>query len=285
MEPANDDKANNHVMVGAILRWVVWIGLLIAVIMVVLPAIGARRGPRPANVRTEIANLQSALATFEHQYGTNPPSGIRLYARESDWEADPVSKAKIQKLWPQFNFQNCGGMSNLPPEGATLNGAEALVFFLSGVNHLETGFPIGFSRDPAEPFGQNKGQSREPAIYEFDPARFVDIDGDGFWEYCDTLGKCRSPLVYICNWLDQGYDKRDYSDFLDDVYRTGKGKDAKPWGRGGIQIISPGKDRRYGSGGYYNIEDENWWKSSPNRQADRDNYTSFCAGPLDGTLR
>ena len=118
---------------------VVIIALLIGLL---LPAVNSvRRTARDAEVRSDIASLEDAVAKFKLTFGSEPPSELYLYASAASWEAMPVSrrhKGLIKQLWPQFEFTNCGGLSNgtsfpnIPgnPSGPlVLSGSECLSFF------------------------------------------------------------------------------------------------------------------------------------------------------------
>jgi len=142
----------------------------------------ARRAVNHAQATQDIRNLESALASFHAEFGSYPPSSIVLYENKLEWTAD--SRQKIQALWPSFNFNadhNFNGI-NGPGEtnvSVTLNGAECLVFFLTGMipppPESETtankndgvprdGVPRGFSSNPANPFKIDSGKRVGPFI-------------------------------------------------------------------------------------------------------------------------
>src|SRR5690606_2317563 len=87
------------------------IELLVVVVIIailaafVVPAVmRAIRNVRVVEVVTDIKNLEAGIAAFKLKYGSDPPSSITLYRDRAGWDGDPASKAKIRRLWPQFNF-------------------------------------------------------------------------------------------------------------------------------------------------------------------------------------
>lgn len=192
------------------------IGLLVPAVMT------ARSRARDVEVRSDIAKLEDAIAKFKVTYGTEPPSQLTLYATPAGWELTAVSrrhKGLIKQLWPQFNFSNCGGLSNgtnfpapWPVTQTTLDlsGSECLVFFLGGLVSQSSGAFSGFSKDPQLPFGA--GTTREGPFFEFNGSlittvmtagdsawngRLTDKDGDWFPEYRDPLTQQQSPYLYF----------------------------------------------------------------------------------------
>lgn len=88
-----------------------------------------------------------------------------------------------------------------------LDAAEALVFWLGGLpDRLSETLTSGFSADPQSPFlprananpSDPQQPQRQPRLYEFDPRRLVDRDGDGWWEYVqDQPSEVMPPYVYF----------------------------------------------------------------------------------------
>ena len=285
------------------------IGILLALL---LPAInGVRVRARVAQVRTEIAALESAVATFKTQYGTEPPSSITIWetptaangwASASPSAAAVDSRAKIRQLWPQFDFTTPqdfnGDLDKL--DVITLTQGECLVFFLGGmptktVVSGKTIFSVtGFSKNPFNPFVL--GGNRETAIYEFNTSRFVDIDSDGFPELIDPLPSQSSPYLYFSSYGGAGYRYNSASPLFEfataaqaaalpypptQPYLQGSGAGAQPWKAKSFQIISPGYDRQYGTFGSYST-DTAASDLSGAREKESDNITNFSNGTLGG---
>lgn len=246
---------------------------LMLAFLLILPALSFPRGRSDIRrIRIEILSLESALAVFQSEYGTFPPSGIVLHGSIQEWEADLASMHKIRHLWPDFDFANCPSLERIPPGGVVLDGAECLVFFLGGMQGDPMSAPLPFKH------GDEVLRAQNLAHYEFDEGRLIDRDGDGFREYCDILVGV-TPIVYAYNWRDQGFDPADFSAFMKDVYRKGTDTTAPAWGKNGYQLISPGRDRKYGIGGYFSPADDNWCVPA-SRLVERDNVVNFMPAVL-----
>ncbi len=190
-----------------------------------------------------------------------------------------------------------------------LSGSECLVFFLGGLVSPASGAFSGFSKDPQYPFGP--GTTREGPFFEFKGAaitsattaddnawsggRLTDKDGDWFPEYRDTLPQQQNPYLYFngVNGYRTDYPTSPWHNFdnyvpavsamsINNAYYSGLNLMAAPamsapYKPKGIQIISPGADSLYGTGGVFN-------PATPGTlsQADRDNITNFHSGRLGG---
>src|SRR5690606_7659596 len=150
-------------------------------------------------------------------------------------------------------------------------------------NVMRDGVPTGFSKNPRDPFAIDSG-SRIGPFTEFDLTRFVDVDGDGVPEYVDTLQSGETPYLYLSGYGGKGYAPNYDADVLlphatfsdsppdtrpdigldtngDGFTDTGRvyyqDKALKvPWKRDSYQIISPGFDGEYGTGGFYHKDVE-----------------------------
>ena len=270
------------------------IGILAGLLVPAVVGRGMRR-VRLASVRMEISQLESAIARFRGNYNMDPPSSITLYenpANNNGWTSvspSPLaieSRALIRQLWPQFNFaaiRDINGNGDPDDLPITLSQGECLVFFLGGINgnavpdpnavppvvltltsdnnnpDKHIGACTGFSKNLANPFA--RGGYREAPLFEFLPARFSDVDADGFPEYFDPLPNQTMPYLYYSSYDGQGY--RDTvapfefdttasgSAGLSAAYRQGTAATAPRWKANSFQIISPGYDRPYGYGGTY----------------------------------
>ena len=285
------------------------IGILIALLV---PAVGgALKRARVTSVRAEISQLETAIGKFRSVYNMDPPSLITLYETTAGWTGDANSRALIRQLWPQFNF---GAARDINGDGdmtdtISLYQCECLVFFLGGMNGntipgsatadnnipnatnplLHIGACTGFSKNPADPFA--RGGNREPPFFEFLPARFTDLDSDGFPEYRDPLPSQTMPYLYYSGYDGTGYNAAEFQPIVTgglwQPYRTGTALTAPLWKPNSYQIISPGYDRDYGYGGAYVASgtDRLPLPASPPptaaaRAPEADNITNFSAGEL-----
>ena len=208
----NSSHRRNAFTLIEILVVITIIGILMSLI---LPAInGVRRRARVAQVKSEISTLESAIASYKAEFGIEPPGSLRLYATPAGWNT-PIpgnavdesirsrSRAYLRQLWPQFDFNTALTMSapfyvdSASNDCKELNGAECLVFFLGGVRDAATGTTMnGFSKSPTNPFSPS-GSNRVKPFFDFNPARLVDKDVDGFFEYVDPLPSQSSPYLYF----------------------------------------------------------------------------------------
>lgn len=129
-----------------------------------------------AKTVSEHRDLTQAMENFRLQYGTVP----RL----------DHGPAEIQKRFRLMFPRYLGDpVKDLAAEGLVvdkLDDAEMLVFWLGGLRELSGSHKlIGFSTNPASPFDRSH---RGRPLFEFDPERLVDVDGDHWLEY-------QTPLV------------------------------------------------------------------------------------------
>jgi prepilin-type N-terminal cleavage/methylation domain-containing protein len=251
----------------------------------------ARNAAINASVKSEISAIESALESFRAEFGSYPPSSIKLYETKAGWDADPNSKAKIKALFPNIdwvvvfdrnnnnNATDGGDFVDFNQNGANdgaaeivLGPPECLVFFLAGpVINQGTATqalyqPIGFAANPKNPFASiDDSKNRKKGFFEFDNARLLDGDGDSFPGYLDKYTGQTNPIVYLSSYEGQGYDYIEVVNLgvgMKDVYRQVWAFDGSlnhdpavypnsPWKEKTFQLISPGRDGQYGLGGYY----------------------------------
>lgn len=192
-------------------------------------------------------------------------------------------------MWPQFNFSKIrdynGDSSSTDSDYLALNAGECLLFFLGGVLDSSGKTPNGFSKNPADPFQiASAGGGRMGPYFEFDSNRFVDSDGNGVNEYKDSFPGQQKPYLYFSSYDGRGYRIAAEVSGTDmtDVYRQGKDPSTTPptndppFKAKSYQIISPGADSEYGTGGIY-APDKNF---PATRTAEADNITNFVGGSL-----
>ena len=206
------------------------------------------RGSVIARVSVDIKALEAGLMDFKAKFGEYPPSRITLHRDHAGWNSDPRSKAIIRKLWPRFDFQNPEyphGFFADDEAQKTLNGSECLVFFLGGPTDESGGF-VGFSKDPRQPFSPASSLRVGP-FFEFSRRQLTDLNGNGLSEYLDPLLHQTKPYVYYTSYHGRGYDAKDRTAGLAHYTKP----DGNAWKPRTIQIISPGRDGEYGTGGVY----------------------------------
>lgn len=282
---------------------IVVIAILLSLVLPALFSVQSRA--RVAQVVVEIKNLEKAIADFKLKYGVEPPSRFRIrgdgaYDPQGN-QTDRESLAIMRQIWPNYNpVDNPPGdlTGNGNPDTFTLSGAECLVFFLGGPGVFQAVSPFanGFSPNPANPF--SSGGNRVGPFFDFDPARLVDVDGDGAPEYLDPLPGQTRPYVYASSYEGRGYNRATDSNdnpinpdliigsegesLRSEYLRPGETASINP---NSFQIISPGFDGNYvqpgaewgNRGGPYDRET----RLSAARAGERDNITNFAGGELN----
>ncbi len=222
----------------------------------------------------ELNSLSTGLAQFHSEFGQYPPSSITLYETGTGWVADTRSVALIRKIWPDFNFnldRDINGDGDTT-DTLALDGRECLVFFLGGMG--QSGAAIGFSKNPANPFSRS-GSNRHGPYHEFISNRFVDTDSDLMPEYIDTYSGQTTPILYLSSYDGRGYRAADATPFLSNgAYRQGSATGSH-WKSKTYQLISPGIDTEYGTGGWYDPDG-----NGAISEKDKDNLTNFTSGRL-----
>jgi hypothetical protein len=149
-----------------------------------------------------------------------------------------------------------------------LNGAECLVFFLGGRMDTSSGVPVpkGFSKVSSAPFASLAGAqgSRTGFFYEFDSKQLIDLDGDGMYEYLDSIPGQQRPIQYFSSYGGTGYrplgrdvtyqgtatcDDEVLPNSLKWVYTKNAGTAASvatPFNPNGFQLISAGLNGEFG---------------------------------------
>jgi general secretion pathway protein G len=210
--------------------------------------------------------------------------------------------SKIGKFWRNFDFAanrdiNNDGSVSAATTPLLLTGAECLTFFLGGMAVRDATDPtkvvyIGFSANASNPFYAGTGSpvtlvsrdqsTRRGPFDEFESARLIDVDGDGMREYCDNLPNPTCPILYL-RAKNRRYDAADMVVFgdgirdLTTIYTQGAAGPA--WKEQSFQLISPGFDREFGTGGGYTAD--NGLVNRSARSSETDNITNFSSLTLE----
>jgi len=286
---------------------IVIIGILAALI---LPAVNhARMRAQIARVQSELESIKASITDFKVRFKNDPPSSVTLYEAPAGWASDALSRRTIKTLWPQFDFSISRKINTDSDMTDTfeLEGSECLVFFLGGMIDGTSGAFRGFSKNPANPLAIDNG-TRDGPFFEFlggvnpttkaPTGRIIDSDGDKLPEYVDALASQTQPIVYLSSNGGLGYRALD-DDSIDPYYRDGARR--TPFNADSFQLISPGFDFDYGTGGTLETEDSNGNGTldaaedtngngildktrsqilTGGRAAEQDNITNFHSGQL-----
>jgi len=267
------------------------IGILMAFI---LPAVGnARLRARIAEVTTEMSKFEAAIEVFKGNHGP-VPSAITL-SQLGDTAAGPAdrwsprAKTILRRMFPEIDFDLAHDFDGDPATTAPieLRGAECLVLFLGGLRDTDGNF-VGFSKNPTDPLDvANLGGSRDGPFFEFDLSR-IQVDTSGRPIYYDPLPgsiQDKKPYLYASSSGGRGYQTSDLgyggAQKMTDIYRSGSTASSPPFNRNSFQIISPGADGEYGTGGPFDPEAPNASLNTPARKVESDNITNFQSGVLN----
>jgi hypothetical protein len=176
--------------------------------------------------------------------------------------------------------------------------------------------PTGFSANPSNPFAT--GGNRVGPFSEFDAGRLIDVDNDYFYEILDPLPGQTMPYQYLSSYSGRGYQPKGYDNSFgtndDEVIKigstptmysaylqkdnwtssagTGVLPSGTPWNQKTFQIISPGIDGSFGTGGQFTtpsptstgsgiaVSSGNDYRDQSKRQVEADNITNFSGGTL-----
>jgi prepilin-type N-terminal cleavage/methylation domain-containing protein len=254
--------------------------LIIAILASLVTSVVVSAAGRISEVqtRTEISELEAALRAFMSDYGlSNPPPSL-LVLNEFSPLSTPSDNGRSAAFLQSVFGKNLGptdwngdglfdgplGPNPSPLNVWTLQGHQALIFYLGGIPNLAAG-PQGFSTNNMKPsygsmVGETTGKRRGP-YYPFITSRLVATPTMGFFFYQDpwqakpTLngGTGPMPYVYFSSYgINNGYSSIDCGSV---TYTDALGAhSALPYYTGSLsytnsntyQIISAGKDGKFG---------------------------------------
>ncbi len=288
------------------------ITILAILVAFLVPALGgASVRARIVQVKGDISAIEGAIAQFKSDYAMDPPSGIVLLENPSDWASPPAalvtevarSRSILRQIWPQYDFTTTP--HDINSDGDTtdriyLGGAECLVFFLggpllwtdnnsNGTRDVGEYAPVGFSKNPSNPFAP--GGNRQGPYFEFNVSRLQlspntsfgpssFFNNEGFAAYRDPWPGQSAPYIYLSSYGGKGYRAADLgTGALTTWYTQGTAAASPAWSATKYQIISPGSDKSYGTGGPYQPEKAKTLLVGA-RADEADNITNFHSGRL-----
>lgn len=312
--------------------------IMIIGMLVALASLAGWQAIQAANrtrIIAEIDSLDQALQTYKDQRGNYPPnmgssdraarlithlrqafprytplgSGINQYADVRN----RILGTGIHSGKPSFNYSLDNGNTVLPLDIDTLDQAETLVLWLGGmptpwntntspaVRYASTKL-FGFSMDPANPFGPDDfaiPRQRTQQFFEFNEARLVDQDQDGWLEYVPQVSTTSggvAPYVYFdaatyTSTVAAAYEYPFVGGPLGPVAQTQWGV-CVPYAASAtpptwvnpqkFQIISAGLDNVYGlEGNQTPVVPKLYPAGTFFQLGDNDNLTNFSTGTLE----
>ena len=167
------------------------IGILIALLVTgVSSAIGRAKD---AQMGIEIASMAQALEAYKQKHMAYPPDFADLLPQDTVQINTHLARPfRLRSLKGKPN-DHLAAINGQQPQH--LDPAEALVFWLSGLSGDQK-FPLT-GRNPAnrDPSSGGGGKAEGTPFFEFDKARLLDNDGDGFMEYYPEHSQ--APYVYL----------------------------------------------------------------------------------------
>ena len=252
-----------------LIELLVVIAIIALLIGLTIPAVQKFRAKGPeVQCSADIRNLETAIEAFKSNYQVEYiPAGfvagmnytVGDYKRPTANAFPPGSKLEsakyVRQVWGRANMTDTGWQSHLPPAqryDEYLDANQSLVFFLSGAPLAiapGTGVPdwkdrTGFS--PAPQMFAKPGTGGK-SFMDFPAAR---IDADG--HFLDPWG---SPFCYFTAKVGNDYAGQVWSyehPPASTVFTTVtpyKEAASKYYKGSSFQIISPGPDKKFGSGG------------------------------------
>ncbi len=191
------------------------IGILIALVSTAVAS--AMTTAREASILTEINSMASALETYKNDYGVPPDFSPYDPGSDQNWSvaggpeqtygqvvvAKHLNKRFSSSVIFDIASVQAGVQAAYGLSFSSLDPAEALVFWLGGFSDVANSRLLGFNADKGFPL--NPGGVRTDPLYDFDPTRLADQDGDGWFEYYPDDPDTSLPYVYFASRGDESY--------------------------------------------------------------------------------
>jgi prepilin-type N-terminal cleavage/methylation domain-containing protein len=216
--------------------------------------------PPPSLLYLDESGLYNPSANYPGWAGLSAAQQATLIQLATD------SKAYLLSVWPRLAVATDWNLNGTVDAPTVLEGEQCLVFFLAGP--IVNGTPIGFSTDTSFPM-KTTGPRKGP-YFKFETGRLDFLTPkNGYPVYCDAystsvpLGQPHLPTDRPYAYFSSGSKTNGYNAY------PGYGSDCLSLGitqgaycqtsaaplqfhkENGFQIISAGRDRKFGPGGYW----------------------------------
>jgi hypothetical protein len=188
-----------------------------------------------------VSYLPSRLKLHElNDYNMNDPDDVATVA----WLEAAFGKRILDQQWIDWNGDN-----QQTPGGIFLEGQYVLVFLLGGIPSAP-GQPagcLGFSTDRTNPASNTT--ARLGPYFPFKGTRLIRNPTTNFCYYLDpyyNVNPNPQPYLYFSSWQNSNYSNDCPSFGVAPYYDSATNKFINPTG---FQIISAGRDQKFGAGG------------------------------------
>ncbi len=275
-QPAPGSAARNAFTLLELLIVIVIISVLVGLLFVAFG--GVLENAAIVEVKSEFAQVDTAMTKFQDRYKILPPSSIVLTEDPGTTPWDAKSRSVLRRMFG--NTVDFSQLVDFNDDGDTtdvlvLTSSECLLFFLGGMRDGTT--LTGFSGNLEKPFARG-GDNREGPFITFDPGRFIDTEAtpDGMFEYRDLMATNDVPYIYASSNNGQGYSDTDGS-----VAHYHQSDGTTPWNKDTFQLISAGEDQAFGFDPEPNPFVVLTWSESQGASGEQaDNITNFASGTL-----
>ena len=255
------------------------IGLISAAVMRI-----AGKGPDVVT-QSELGQFGTAIDQCKSKYNVpRLPSRLVLYENVSQQRQETVSWGRLTQVFGanlgdnlrNGDFFDWNGNGRLDNGRRVLEGHECLVFFLGGIPQRSGGnvAMTGFAANSSNPTRARNGRpARIGPFFQFNTARLVDTDNDGFLSYQDGYER-NVYAFFAAGRTANSYGRNDNQSLRVQPYystvQNGQRQHIKP---NSFQIISAGKDGVFGT-------NYQWQEGQGLTGAGSDNLSNFSNSRL-----
>ncbi|MFO0863701.1 MAG: prepilin-type N-terminal cleavage/methylation domain-containing protein [Gemmataceae bacterium] len=238
-----------------LIELLVVIAIIATLVALTAAAVMAVRGKGPAiTTGSDINQMNAACNQFQGKHGVCPPSSVVLSNNQTHMINDAATVAFFTSAWPRIEFsQVATSLDSLGVKSPmVLQGDQCLVLFLGGPpNSTGTG-TVGWSDNPRNPFDTTSVNRNR--WFEFQSGRLGKRDAsmpflsykDGWGNFYAYFAAGKRPNSYV----DTHCAALSTAPYFETPAATTPRIYVNPRS---CQIISAGKDGRFGTGGQINL--------------------------------
>lgn len=253
------------------------LAMVLAVVAISSPVLGPRDHPKTAHA-LELKQFEMALYAYKERFGEFPPDGLPT----GEYTKQELFEDHIRKAFPDCTSEALAyGWATY---GQYLTPATALVFWLRGIAD-ETGKPIGFSANPANPFDRASTSRIGPFYSEFETGRLArDPNQQGVCRYYPTVGARQTGdpnrAIRYYRAENGSYDSKGSVPFRDSRGSGPAAGDGRWVNPRSFQIISPGLD----GDAFVEAGDNPRFPDGPYTKAQCEMMSNFTIGTMEDAM-